>query len=252
MITISPRQGENSLAKAINQAVYTLSSHWLLVFSLIYGLYVGLPFLPPVFMWIGWDAPAKVIYFFYSFLCHQFPQRSFFLLGSKTMYSLSEIQTVWPDTTNLLVLRQFIGNPDMGWKVAWSDRMVSMYTSILIFGWLWWLFRRKLKPLPLLGLVLLSLPLAVDGTSHLISDLAGIGQGFRDSNAWLVRLTNNTFSPTFYAGDALGSFNSWMRLVTGVLFGLGLVWFSFPYLETYFTDIARGLKYKLLREKLES
>lgn len=248
MTKYAPLRSElNHTLTTSDQWIYRLSKHWLLVFSLFYGLYVGLPFLPPIFMRIGWDGLAKAIYFFYSFLCHQLPQRSFFLFGSKTMYSLNEIQTVWPDTTNLLILRQFIGNPEMGWKVAWSDRMVSMYTSVLIFGWLWYLFRRKLNRLPLLGLILLVLPMAVDGTSHLISDLAGIGQGFRDSNAWLANLTGNAFAPTFYAGDALWSFNSWMRFITGVLFGLGFVWFGFPYLEMFFTDISRSIIYKLQR-----
>lgn len=35
---------------------------------------------------------------------------------------------------------------------------------------------------------------------------------------------------TFYAGDALGSFNSIMRWMTGLSAGLGIVWFLFPYL----------------------
>jgi hypothetical protein len=67
-----------------------------------------------------------------------------------------------------------------------------------------------------------------------VSDLAGIGQGFRDSNAWLAAITNQAFAPSFYAGDALGSFNAWMRLLTGILFGLGVVWFGFPYLDEAF------------------
>jgi hypothetical protein len=29
---------------------------------------------------------------------------------------------------------------------------------------------------------------------------------------------------TFYAGDDLGTFNWWMRLITGLLFSLGAVW----------------------------
>jgi hypothetical protein len=62
----------------------------------------------------------------------------------------------------------------------------------------------------------------------MISDLAGIGQGFRDNNQWLVGLTNNALPALFYAGDALGSFNSWMRLLTGILAGFGIVWFTLP------------------------
>ena len=101
-------------------------------------------------------------------------------------------------------------------------------------------------------MIILLLPMALDGTTHLISDFAGIGQGFRDSNAWLASLTNNAFHPLFYAGDALGSFNSWMRLLTGVLFGLGIVWFGFPYLNTYFSDLARILKAKFQRSSVEN
>jgi uncharacterized membrane protein len=213
------------------RVTYLLSRHWLLVFSAVYGLFVFLPFLAPVFMRIGWDAPGRAIYFIYTFFCHQLPQRSFFLFGPRGMYDLPAIRAAWENTLNPLVLRQFIGNPAMGWKVAWSDRMVWMYTSILVFGWLWYPLRRRVKALPLWGLVLLTLPLLTDGGTHMLSDFSGIGQGFRDSNAWLAALTGDSFSPGFYAGDALGSFNSWMRLLTGALFGLGIVWYGFPYIE---------------------
>lgn len=127
----------------------------------------------------------------------------------------------------------------MGWKVAWSDRMVSMFTSLWLFGLMWWPLRRWLKPLPWWGLVLFLLPMFVDGTSHFISDLLGIGQGFRDSNIWLATLTKGAFSPGFYAGDAWGSFNSLMRLLTGILFGLGIVWFGLPYLDEVFNQEVR-------------
>jgi hypothetical protein len=87
--------------------------------------------------------------------------------------------------------------------------------------------------------------MAVDGTSHLISDLAGIGQGFRDSNVWLAALTNHALPPGFYAGDAWGSFNSLMRLLTGILFGLGIVWFGFPYLDDFFIQEASILSNRI-------
>lgn len=212
-----------------------LSRRWIFVISLIVGVYVVTPFLAPVFMYIGWSGPARVIYFIYSWLCHQLPQRSYFLFGPKFTYSLKEVQNAWQDTNEIWILRQFIGNPQMGWKVAWSDRMVSMFTSIWMFGPLWWPLRKRLRPLPWWGLILLILPMVLDGGSHALSDLAGIGQGFRDSNAWLAALTQHTFPATFYAGDAWGSFNSLMRLITGVLFGLGIVWFGYPYLEAAFS-----------------
>ena len=77
--------------------------------------------------------------------------------------------------------------------------------------------------------------MGIDGISHFISDLTGIGQGFRYLNMWLATLTSNNLPLTFYAGDALGSFNSWMRILTGILFGIGVVWFGFPYLDEAFS-----------------
>jgi uncharacterized membrane protein len=206
-----------------------IGSHWIETFLLVYSFWVFVPFLAPIFMQIGWTGAGKAVYFIYSFFCHQLPERSFFWFGDKTMYSLNEIQAVWQDTINPMILRQFIGNESMGWKVAWSDRMISLYTSVWLFAVTWVPFRRKSRPLPWWGLALLLLPIAVDGGTHMISDFAGIGQGFRDTNVWLALLTNNNFSRTFYAGDALGSFNSLMRLVTGLLAGLGIGWLVFPY-----------------------
>lgn len=204
---------------------------WFKLFGIGGGLYVTLPFLAPVFMKTGWTGAARVIYFIYSWLCHQFPERSYFLFGPKLTYTIKEIQDAWQNTTNPWILRQFIGNADMGWKVAWSDRMVAMFTSAWIFGLLWWLMRSHMKPLPWWGLLLFLLPVAVDGTTHFLSDLGGIRVGFRESNAWLAVLTNYSLPASFYAGDAWGSFNSLMRLITGILFGMGIIWFSFPYLE---------------------
>ena len=211
-----------------------LSRHWLEMFLFIYGLWVFTPFLAPFFMVIGWTGAGKAIYFIYSFFCHQLPERSFFLFGEKTMHTLSEIQSAWQATINPMILRQFIGNASMGWKIAWSDRMISFYTSIWLFAVAWWPLRQKIKPLPWWGFVLLLLPIALDGITHTFSDFAGIGQGFRDTNQWLIMLTNNSFPANFYAGDALGSFNSLMRFITGPLAGLGLVWFAFPYMEESF------------------
>lgn len=215
---------------------------WFTLFGVIAGVYVILPFLAPVFMQIGWTGAGRMIYFIYSWLCHQLPQRSFFLFGTHLTYSLAEVQNAWQNTNNPLILRQFIGNPTLGWKVAWSDRMISMFTSIWLFGLLWWPLRKRLKPLSWWGLVLLLLPMALDGASHLISDLSGIGQGFRDSNIWLAALTQQALPPTFYSGDAWGSFNSLMRLFTGLLFGLGIVWFCFPYLDDAFSPQSPPLR----------
>jgi uncharacterized membrane protein len=187
-------------------------------------------------MHLNLSAAGKAIYFIYSIFCHQLPERSFFIFGHKSMYSLNEIQNAWQNTLNPMILRQFIGNEAMGWKIAWSDRMISFYTSIWLFALAWSPFRCKVRPIPWWGFVLFLLPMVLDGGTHLLSDFAGIGNGFRDTNQWLSVLTNAVLPASFYVGDALGSFNSWMRLLTGLLAGLGIVWFAFPYMEASFAQ----------------
>lgn len=220
-----------------------LGENWAKLFLAIYGFWVILPFFAPLFMRIGWTDLAKGIYRLYSFFCHQLPQRSLFLFGQKTMYSLAEIQSVWQNTFDPFVLREFVGNTEFGYKIAWSDRMISFYGGIWLFGLHWLSLRKRIKQIPWWGFLLLLTPIMVDGSSHLVSDLAGIRQGVRDTNMWLINLTDNTFPVSFYAGDAIGSFNSWMRWITGLLAGLGLVWFILPTVDTAFgvVKLARKL-----------
>ena len=65
---------------------YWLSNHYMLLFNLIVLVYVGVPFLAPVFMDVGWQCPAKIIYKIYSPLCHQLAYRSWFLFGEQPAY----------------------------------------------------------------------------------------------------------------------------------------------------------------------
>jgi uncharacterized membrane protein len=226
--TITARSG----AVHLNRSVSWLGRHWLLVFLVLWGIVNLLPWLAPVFMEAGLEAAGRAIYTAYTFLCHQLPQRSYFLFGEQLTYELGEVQAVWQDTNNPLILRQFIGTPELGWKIAWSDRMVSLYTGILLWAAVLGPWRRRLPRLPLWGLALLTVPILLDGGTHMVSDmLGGIGGGYRYDNAWLAALTNHAFTPGFYAGDGAGTFNSWMRLVTGLLFSLGAVWFALPVME---------------------
>ena len=77
------------------------------------------------------------------------------------MYSIQQIGAIGP-TGDPNVLRQFIGNADLGWKVAYSDRMVSMYIGC---RWRWLAARTSLSD---------------------IQSGAALGFGLRDSNAWLA------------------------------------------------------------------
>jgi uncharacterized membrane protein len=211
----------------VNRAAAGVLRRWLLVINVLMGVYVLTPFAAPVLMKAGLEAQGQAIYAVYSTQCHQLPERSFFLFGPSVTYPIDRINDV-RGSTNLLTLRQFIGNDQMGYKVAWSDRMVSLYTSVWLGSLLYALLRTRAKPLPLLLAAMLLVPIFVDGGTHFISDLQGFGQGFRDTNGWLRALTQSTLPPSFYAGDGWGSFNSLTRLWTGVVAGLALAWAVFP------------------------
>jgi hypothetical protein len=83
--------------------------------------------------------------------------------------------------------------------------------------------------------------------THLISDLSGLTDGFRYRNEWLASLTAYALPASFYAGDALGSFNSWMRLVSGVLSGFGAAWLFLPLVDREARRTAQLLHDKLAR-----
>src|SRR5262249_25756841 len=154
----------------------------------------------------------------------------------KLMYNAAELPITLSDNdaANMLAFREFTGTADLGWKVAWSDRMVSMYGGMWFASIAFTLLRRNYQPRSLHTILFAALliPMIVDGITHFLSDIGGgLVGGFRYNNQWLANLTGNVLPPWFYVGDAFGSFNSWMRLITGILFGIGVVWLTFPILN---------------------
>ena len=228
---------KESWATSINR---WFEKHWLLTFNTAWGVFTILPWLAPIFMHWGWTWPGRVVYFIYNFFCHQLPERSWFLFGPQFSYTQAQIATAWgrtlPEISNELVRRQFIGTPELGWKVAWSDRMVAMYTSIFLFGLLYALLRErgfKLPAMPWWLFFLFIFPLALDGTTHLINDVLRLQ--FRQTNEWAVLITGGVFPPEFYVDDMFGSLNSVLRIITGLLFGFGVVGFLWPLMESEFS-----------------
>lgn len=226
-----------SLANRINR---WFEAHWLLTFNTAWGVFVTLPWLAPLFMAAGLIWPGRIVYFIYNFFCHQLPERSWFLFGPSFTYTQAQIAAAWgqplQSISNELVRRQFIGTPELGWKVAWSDRMVSMYGSIFLFGLLYAVLRERglrLKAMPWWLFLLFMLPMALDGTTHLINDVLRLD--FRQTNEWAAILTGSMLPADFYAGDAFGSLNSVLRLITGLLFGFGVVGFLWPLMDSEFS-----------------
>lgn len=229
-----PIPPQSPLAQRIDNLLCWSMRHWLVLFLTPTLIFVTLPFLAPFAMYWGWTTLGELLYILYSPFCHQLPQRSFFFFGEKLTYTYAEILTAYP-YTDPWQLRHFIGSEPMGYKVAWSDRMISFYFMTPVFALLYPMmqrFGRKLKPIPFWVMLLLIVPITLDGMTHLFSDvLFGISAGgFRDTNDWLVQLTNNAF-PGFYVGDHYGTFNWWMRIITGVMAACGLALHYIPWLD---------------------
>ncbi|NIV39463.1 MAG: hypothetical protein GWN58_61660, partial [Anaerolineae bacterium] len=110
----------------VDKAIFKLAKHWLILANLFWGLYVGLPFLAPVFMDAGLTVPAKAIYTIYRPACHQRPERSYFYGGPQAIYSVEELEAAGLDTNPFA---REIGNEQLGWKVAFCERDVAIYGS---------------------------------------------------------------------------------------------------------------------------
>ncbi len=199
----------------LNRLLYAITRRWLFIFNLLVLLYVGLPFLAPVMMRAGVERPARWIYSIYSPLCHQIPYRSWFLFGEQPAYPLrlagmegaafEDISSIPP--YDLRLVRTYTGDAVIGYKVALCERDVAIYGSIFLGGLLFGLVRRRLKPMSiwlwfLIGIV----PIAIDGTSQLLSVLPFFNFGLRESTPLL-------------------------RTLTGTLFGLSNIWLAYPYVE---------------------
>lgn len=236
-------QSFQNFAAAVDRAVLAFSRHWLLALTVPLTVFVGLPWLAPALMAWGYELPARAIYFAYSFVCHQLPQRSYFLFGSQATYSLAEISAVW-EWQDFAELRHFIGTPQMGYKVAFAHRLTAIYLSVLVGSLLFALVRRRLKPLPLRWYAVLILPMFFDGLSHMLTDALPFVD-WRETNAWAVFLTGGVFGPGFYQGTTLGTLNWLLRTLTGALFGFASVWLAYPHLELGMADIRAGLERKL-------
>lgn len=205
---------------------FWLSRHYLFLLNFIIFLYVGLPFLAPVLMKAGAEIPARVVYTIYSPLCHQFGFRSFFLFGAQPYYPLQEtgmkgIETFDqitglkdlsnPQSLERLTAREFIGNPAVGYKVALCERDVAIYSGIFLFGLLFAATKRRIPPLHWTIWIVLGLgPIGLDGFSQLFSQF---------NWDWLSSFLAYRESTPF------------LRVLTGLLFGVSTAWFAYPYIE---------------------
>jgi uncharacterized membrane protein len=215
----------------------------------LFTLFNVLPYLAPLVMVTGAEPVGNTVYELYGNISHQFAHRSFFFFGEQLMYSPDDLPIELTEDVfaNEHAMKVFRGNPTLGWKVAWSDRLVSMFGSALITSWFYYGLRKRenFRPLARSMMILLVTPLLLDGITHYFSDFDGLVNGFRWHNAWLATITGHIFPNSFYLGSGLGSFNSWARLISGLLFGIGLMGWGLAVAENYFRKNADILKTRL-------
>ena len=224
--------GSRAIVIALDRGILTLSRHWIFFLNTFIFAYVGLPFLAPVFMKLGQTGPARAIYTLYSGLCHQLGYRSWYLFGERANYPRDIFkQFTGIDPNDLWAARGFIGNDQLGFKVAYCERDVAIYGAILIFGLLYALpaFRKRVRPLNwlLYGLIGVA-PIVLDGFSQLFSQYP---YNTLAIFAWLPYRESTPF----------------LRTLTGALFGLANAWLALPYLAASMADIRSELEIKLAR-----
>ncbi len=200
------------------------SNHYMVILNGFAFLYVFLAVLAPIFMQIGWEKPGRTIYKIYRPLCHQLAFRSFFLFGEQPYYprELAGVEGVMTyseatghDEFDLATARDFLGNETLGYKIALCERDVAIYGFIFLFGAIFSITGKKIKPLPWYLWLIIGLgPIGLDGFSQLL------GQSGFAIFSWLPLRESTPF----------------LRTLTGGLFGLATAWFGFPYLEESVKD----------------
>ena len=158
---------------------------------------------------------GTLIYKYYSILCHQMPQRSFFLFGKQHWYPLNvsadsdqlSFEEVAGFEPGFSSGRAFYGTPEMGYKMAICQRDVAIYASMALFCLLFAVTGKRIpRPHWIFPLIIGVIPITLDGCSQLLGNALPQIIPFRESTPVL-------------------------RTLTGGLFGFCLCWYLFPWLE---------------------
>jgi len=190
------------LTTRINCLLRFVARHWLLLANVATGLQALAPILPPFLMVSGHTGLARLLYRLFQPLCHQLPERSFFLFGPRLSYTFDELSGLVGGDVPL----RYVGNAAIGYKTAVCQRDVATYVALFLAGLAFGAIRRQVRPLRLTGFVLLALPMAIDGSAQLL----GLWQ-----STW------------------------WSRTVSGAAFGVACVWLAFPQIEAAMHEVER-------------
>jgi uncharacterized membrane protein len=171
--------------------------HWLFGVNTLVLLVLAGGLAAPFLSAAGLEGPGNTIYELYRTLCHQWAFRSLFLLGPQAIYSREQLQALGVDPF------RSVGDPTLGWKLAFCERDLGIFLGLLLFGLLYAARWRQaaLRPSSYLLYGVLILPMGLDGLTQLV--------GWRES--------------------------TWeLRLATGLLFGVASAWLLYPRFERSF------------------
>ena len=220
----SSASSDRDLALRLNRGAYWVARHWLAIVNTLAGLYVLGAFLAPLAMHLGMPQVGYALHHFYSPFCHQYPFRSWVLFGSHATYPYAIPDSI----AEMNQLRAFVGNAEIGYKIALCQRCVAIYGTIFIAGLVYaWLRRRHSVPsLPMWVYVLIGVvPMGLDGGIQLLSKII-----------WSIF---PNLLPQPYEATPLS------RLITGAFFGLGVVGFAYVNINEYLEDVQAMIEAKL-------
>jgi uncharacterized membrane protein len=169
----------SSLARvviALDRIIYRIARHWLFLTNSVFFTHVMTLLLAPALVAWGHSGLARPIYAFNGLFCHQRDDRSFAVLGE---------------------------------KMACCQRCAAIYGAIMLTGLCFTLLRGRIQRPRVSDLLLLAMPVTVDGGAQLI--------GLWESTAAT-------------------------RVLSGTLLGIAICWFLLPYLETGFARMRLQLE----------
>ncbi len=209
----------------VDRMTIFFSQHWLLLISAVLGVFIALPTLAPVLMYLGLTGPAELIYSAYRLTCHELAFRTYFFFGDQPVYTVDQLRaSVGVHNEDFTYWSSFLGNAQLGYKMAWCERDMAIYSSILLGGFVFGLVRPRLRPLDWRLYLVFIIPMAIDGFWQLFT------------------------SPIYILQFLPAHESTWLlRSITGGLFGIGSVWLIYPYLQEAMRDVNAQAKDQLRR-----
>jgi uncharacterized membrane protein len=175
---------EQTLAnQTLDRSIRAMLRHWVWILNGLLLVYAGLPWLSPLLRMLGFERLGQVIFGVYSLFCHQLPERSFWVAR---------------------------------YQVCYCHRCTALYSSLLVMSLVYTAGRWR-QSLSHRLMLLMAVPLAIDGTWHLLDDLLPMALRSAD--------------------QSVGSLNFWLRITTSLLFSVGFIWWAYPRMERELMEI---------------